>query len=124
MLLDTSAWIEFFISSSKGKKVEELLLQDKPFYICLLTLAEITNWCYKNNADPEVFIAKIRKFSRLLPLPEDILISSGRDYYEIRQKNKKISLIDVIIYSSATFHGLKLLTKDNDFKGLPNVEML
>lgn len=124
VLLDTSAWVEYFTSTEKGKKVKELFYQNIGVYTCPITLAEISVWCYKNNENPGQYIQKIRKLSILLELTEDILVASGRIYSSERKKKSKISLIDCIIYNSARFHGLKLWTKDKDFEGLVDVELI
>lgn len=124
MLFDTSTWVEFFKGTEKGKKVKKLLLDGIPVYTCPITFAEISNWCCKNNEEPEGYIQKMKKLSKTLDIRDDVLVASGRKYYYIRQKNKKISLIDVIIYTTAAFHDVGLLTKDLDFRGLPKVEFL
>lgn len=124
ILLDTSAWIEYFNSTEIGSKVKELFYKKTGVYTCPITLAEVSAWCHKNNVSPEQYIQKIRKLSVILELTEDILISSGRVYSNERKKRGKISLIDCIIYTSARFHGLVLWTKDRDFKGLIDVEMI
>jgi predicted nucleic acid-binding protein len=124
ILLDTSAWVEYFKSTEKGTKVKELFYQNMGVYTCPLTLAEISVWCHKNKENPEAFIQKIKLLSAMLELTADILLASGRTYSVEREKNGKIGLIDCIIYNSARFHGLKLWTKDKDFENLVDVELI
>jgi len=124
MLLDTSIWVEYLTGTERGKKVKELLSQDVVVCTCPLTLAEISAWCHKNNANPQPYLQEIKALSKLLDLSEDILVASGRIYSEERKKKGKISLIDSIIYTTARFHDLELLTKDRDFEGLVGVKML
>lgn len=124
MLVDTSAWVEYFKGSDKGSRVASLLQQDHAVYTCPLTVAEISLWCQRNNHDPLPFVKKLNTLSTILHLSEDILITSGKIYYEERKRNGKIGLIDCIIYTTAVFHGLVLLTADRDFRTLPKVEFL
>jgi predicted nucleic acid-binding protein len=124
ILLDTSTWIEYLASTKLGDEVRALLYQKIGVYTCPLTIAEISVWCHKNNEAPDRYLAKIRELSSMLEITEDILVASGRTYSEERKKGGKIGLVDCIIYDTARFHGLVLWTKDNDFKGLPGVEML
>jgi len=124
MLFDTSVWVEYLSGTETGKKAKGILSKDGIVCTCPLSLAEISVWCHKNNADPQPFLQQIKTLSKLLDLSEDILVASGRIYSEGRKKNGKISLIDAIIYTSARFHNLELLTKDRDFEGLDMVKML
>ncbi|MBS3068267.1 PIN domain-containing protein [Candidatus Micrarchaeota archaeon] len=123
MLLDTSAWIEYLKGTNLGGEIKSLS-EKTSFYTCPLTFAEITNWVYKNNEGPEPHLQKIKNLSKILELNEDILVNSGKTYYRERKNNEKISMIDCIIYTTARYHDLILLTKDNDFKDLPYVRIL
>ena len=124
MLLDTSYWVEYFKGTEKGKKIKDLMEKQEIFYTCPITIAEISVWCHKNNKPPQDFITLIKKMSVILDMGEDILAKSGRIYHKERKKNGKIGLIDCIIYATAQIHGLILLTKDTDFKNLPDVKIL
>ncbi|MEK6981618.1 MAG: PIN domain-containing protein [Candidatus Micrarchaeota archaeon] len=126
MLLDTSAWIEYFKETELGLKVKKFIEEKPVVYTCPITLAEISNWVYKNNEEPFPYIFKIKEISKIIELDEDMLVNAGKIYYQerIQKKNEKIGMIDCIIYSCANFHGLKLLTKDGDFGALSDVELL
>lgn len=124
MLLDTSAWIEYFKGSGKGTKVVSLLEDKKALYTCPLTIAEISHWCLKNKQEPLPFVRKIMTFSSVVDLNVYILVGSGKLYFEERKRNDKISMIDCIIYTTAQLHGLDLLTTDSDFRNLEGVEFL
>ncbi len=123
MLFDTSAWIEFFKGTDKGAKVKDIL-ENQEVYTSAISLAEITKWCVESGLDISVILSHVRRNSIIIEVEDDILIRSGEIYGELRKISSKISLIDVIIYVSATTHGLFLLTTDTDFRKLPMVEML
>lgn len=124
MLLDTSCWIEYFEATEKGKKIKGRMEKQEVFYTCPITIAEISVWCHKNKKTSKDFIDSIKKLSIILDLSNDALEESGRIYNEERKKNGKISLIDCIIYATAQIHSIILLTKDEDFKGLKDVQIL
>ena len=124
MLLDTSAWIEYFKGTEKGAIIQKLFSTEMAVYTCPLTLAEVVYWCHKNNEQLAPILEKIRSLSIILDLTEEIFTKSGEIYYRERQRNDKIGMIDCIIYTSAIMHGLKIITKDRDFEKLPNVEMI
>ncbi len=123
ILLDTWAWIEYFNGTSKGSKVKETI-EKTQVYTSIISLAEISKWVYKNEGNLGPIIKQINVNSIVIDLEEEILIESGRRYNQIRKSKKEIGLIDVIIYTTANIHSLKLLTGDPDFEGLEGVEML
>lgn len=53
MLFDTSAWIEFFQGTEKSKKIENILRTEENF-TSIVTLAEVVNWCFKNNVQDKI----------------------------------------------------------------------
>lgn len=122
-LIDTSAWVEYFKGTPKGKKVKAMIAEGET-YTSAITLAEITKWFNENNLPVEIALHQIKTNSILIPVEEEILIESGKLYTHLRKRKPKIGLIDVIIYSSALLHDLTLITKDSDFSGLPKVEMI
>ena len=124
MLLDTSAWVEYFQDTEKGKKIAKIIGTAETICVCPLTYAEISAWATKNNADPHNYISKINELSRTIYLEEEILVLGGKIHCNQRKENRKISLVDAVIYSSSAVHGLTLLTCDADFAGLANVEIL
>lgn len=122
-LLDTSAWVEFFKGSPLGREVKGIIAGEQ-VYTSAITLAEITRWVFDNNGDVRFALQQIHENSIIIPVEEPILVESGLRYTALRNRNKKMGLIDVIIYITALLHGLELLTTDHDFKGLPFVILL
>jgi predicted nucleic acid-binding protein len=123
MLLDSSAWIELFIQSEKGKEVKKILETQRCF-TSIVSIAEITNWCLKNDRDHKKWINYIEKISQVIPLNKKIVELAG----QINFKNKKIiknwGMLDSLIYSTALIYNLTVLTKDHHFKTLNNVNIL
>lgn len=122
-LLDTSAWVEYFKGSEKGKKVLKIAAEEE-MYTSAITFAEIARWVVDNGGDVYFVLSQIKKNSVIIQLEEPILVESGKIYRSLRKIKKSIGLIDVIIYVSALLHGLELVTGDYDFQGLPAVVMI
>ena len=122
-LLDTSAWVEYFKGSEKGRKVLKVL-EEEEIYTSAITFAEITRWVVDNRGNVDSVLSLIRRNSVIIQLEEPILVESGKIYGQLRKIKKSIGLIDVIIYISALLHGLELVTGDYDFHGLPAVVMI
>ncbi|MEK6947942.1 MAG: PIN domain-containing protein [Nanoarchaeota archaeon] len=122
-VLDTSAWIEYLNGTEKGLNVKNII-DNGIIYTSSITLAELSKWVHENNGDIFPVIEKVKTSSTLILLEENILVESGKTYNELRKTRKKISLIDSIIYTTCLIHGLNLITKDSDFKDLPNVKSI
>lgn len=124
MLFDTSAWIEFFQGTEKGKTVEEILKREENF-TSIVTLSEAVNWCLRNKPDKtKDYINGIKNGSRILDVSETIAVCAGKLNFERKKIAKNWGMIDSIILATAQIYNLKILTKDSGFKDLPNVEML
>ena len=124
MLLDTYAWIEFFIGSEEGKRVEEMIKSGNKIYTCILSLAEIVSWCLRNGENVEEKITVVKSYSDILDLNETITETGGRINFATRKTVKDFGMIDSLIYATAQTYGLKLLTGDEHFKNLEDVVML
>lgn len=125
MILDSSAWVEFFQNTKHAQTVVSAIKDNKSF-TSIMTLAEISNWCCKNNheeAMPKI-IESVKNSTKLLDVSENILITAGKLNYERKKSGKKWGMIDSIIVATALTYGLKILTKDYAFRDLPDAEVL
>lgn len=125
MLLDTSAWIEFFKGSEKGKQVGKILESEENF-TSIVTFAEVTNWSLRNNLEGKInsYINGIRKGSETIDLDEKMMILAGRLNYERKKSAKEWGMMDSFILATSLLYDLKILTKDSQFEDLDNVEIL
>lgn len=123
MLLDTSAWIEFFIGSAKGKRVRQVL-GEEDCYTSIVSLAEVTNWALKENKEVSPLIGAIKQLSNVIGLDEDITVLAGELNFERKKIIKKWGMLDSFILATGSIYGLKIITKDSDFIDLPNIEKL
>jgi predicted nucleic acid-binding protein len=125
MILDTSAWIEFFMDTKK-REIVWAVLKEKECFTSIITLAEISNWCWKNNLSSQIqpYVDGIKNNSRVLGVDEEILLNAGKLNYERKKIVNGWGMVDSVLLSTAQVYGLGILTKDFDFKGLPGVEIL
>ncbi|MBI5226963.1 PIN domain-containing protein [Candidatus Micrarchaeota archaeon] len=124
MLLDTSAWIEIAQGTEKGRKILEITSTSLALYTNIITIAEVSQWAEKNKLDINEELRKITNNSTIIQMEFEMLKVAGKDYCMLRKIKKKISLIDSIIYTSASIHNLELVTADRDFEGLENVRFV
>lgn len=123
MLIDSYAWIEFFQGSEKGEKVE-CILKFTECFTSIVSIAEIIEWCFKNNRDYQDRINRIKTLSKIINLNEEIVELAGKFNFLNKKKIKGRGMLDSLIYSTALIYNLKVLTGDRHFKELDNVEML
>ena len=125
MLLDTSAWIELFQETDRTAIVKNVLETEENF-TSTITFAEMVNWCFRNKKEDKItaYLKGIRHGSTILDLNEAIIISAGKLNYERKKIVKNWGIVDSLILSTSLFYNLKILTKDNHFKDLENVEIL
>jgi len=117
-LLDSSFWLNYF-HNGFGR---ELIDGDENLYTSVLSLFEIKRKLLKQNEKASV-INKVLRFIKLrsfiVQLSEKIVEEAAKISDE-----KSLHAIDSLIYTSSIFNNLTLLTFDNDFRGLKNVEVL
>jgi predicted nucleic acid-binding protein len=125
MILDTYAWIEFFKGSERGKKVEDILKKER-CYTSAVSLAEIVEWCFKNNLEQKIeeYVVKIKNGTLVIFLGDIISTLAGKLNYERKKKIRGWGMLDSFILASANLNNLKILTGDKHFRDLPNVIML
>ncbi len=124
MLLDSSAWVEFFQGSEKGKEVR-LVLEREESFTSLVTFSEIAQWCLRTGRkDLMICIEAVKRMSRILVPTEVISIVAGKMNYERKKAGKKWGMMDSIIVATAQVYGLKVLTKDNGFRDLAEAQIL
>jgi len=124
MILDSFAWIELFIGSDKGKIVEKKITEAVDCFTSIISLGEISEWCMKNGKNTEERIGIIKKYSVVIELNESIAILAGKINFEHKKSIKNWGMCDSIIYATAKFYNLQVLTGDRHFQNLDGVVML
>tara|TARA_Y100000310_G_C20442828_1_gene696918 strand:+ start:430 stop:804 length:375 start_codon:yes stop_codon:yes gene_type:complete len=122
MLLDSCVLIEFFQGGRNSEEIEHLLSTQRCF-TSLVTLAEITAWCLREDRPYRERLSQIKKITEVLDLDEDIVELAGNISFERKKVLHNWGMLDSFIYASAQIYGLKLLTMDHHFDGLDGVEI-
>ena len=118
-LLDSFAWVEYFTGSEKGATVRDYVEGDEPLYTPSICLTEIKSRYLRDKKDPTTRIQLIVERSFIMELNKEIALLAA----DIKHKHK-LHTIDAIIYATAQHRGLTLVTGDQHFKGMRNVEMI
>jgi predicted nucleic acid-binding protein len=121
VLIDTSAWIEFFFGSKKGVEVNKIIKSDEPIVSNPIIEFEVLNNMAKRRTIKiaEAALAYVRACSNRIDLYPEIVSESVK----VRLTHK-LGLADSFVYGTASKTGAKLITADNDFRRLKGVEVL
>jgi len=117
IVFDTYAWIEYFLGTDKGKKVDNYL-SDNEIITPILVIIELNCKSDKEEWNFEEYLDFINSKSTISFINWDIAKMCSKAYLEERKKHKDFSLIDAIILSTARINNSKILTGDKHFVGL------
>ena len=126
-LVDTYALMEWFIWANKNyKKYFEQIQQRKNSYVSEITLVELFHHVYHNKGKDkaEIIYSSVVNYLNIVKMDEEIIKNAGIFRSKMLKKKKALSYADCINYSIAGKMNLKLLTGDEDFKGIQNVEFV
>jgi predicted nucleic acid-binding protein len=122
-ILDSYAWIEYFMGTKKGEKVKPIIEGLEEKITPTICLAEV--YAKTVRVEGEELAEKQRKFikerSVLIPLDEAIAVESAKIDAVMKKKVKGWGLADSIIYSTGLVKKAKIVTGDVHFKNLENV---
>lgn len=124
-ILDSYAWIEYFLGSQKGLKVKNLLEDEKNKVVTVeCCLAELKSWALKNNFDFNGYYKVIRADSWIFKVIQPDWLKAADKRREQRKHHKDFGLIDAVLLVKQEELGGKIVSGDKHFKGLKDVVFL
>ncbi len=124
MMIDSFAWIEYFMGTEKGEKVREIVEGDEVLYTSPVILAEVFSKSQRTDGRGKERVEFILRRCVVVELDDEIGIEAGKIHAEMKPKMKDFGMIDALILASAKKRGLKILTGDKHFEHFENVVML
>jgi predicted nucleic acid-binding protein len=124
MLLDSFAWIEYFIGTQKGEEVKKLVDDDIQLYTSPIVIAEIYSKSLRTDGNAEVRKDFIIKRCALIIIDENIAVEAAKIHAENKIKTPDFGLADAFILASARNKRLNVLTGDPHFKDFKDAVML
>lgn len=123
LIIDASAWVEYLTGSQKGEKVRKYF-EEYELYTSTVSVSEVIAKMLREGFSEEIAILAIPARSQIVPIDFGIASDAGKAYYILRKKKDKISLSDTICLSTARKISGKVLTFDNDFRGIAEAIVL
>lgn len=114
ILVDASVWIKFFRSAHAPESADlDDLLEMRAVQTCWPVRVEVIS-----GAKSEHERSKLRDLFLAIPLlefPVDIWDRLEEARFRLARKGHQVSLVDLLIACTASFHGIPLWTLDKDF---------
>ncbi len=124
MMLDSFAWMEYFMGTAKGEKVKKLVDDDSQLYTSPIVIAEIYSKSLRTDGNAEERKDFIIKRCAVISLDVNIAVESAKIHAENKVKTHDFGLADAIILASARSRNMKVLTGDIHFREFKDAVML
>lgn len=119
IVFDSHAWLEYFSGSDKGKIVKEIIESQEEILTPSVCLAEIKRKYMRENKEYKSRIKFILNRSKVIKIDINIALTTASVSYE-----KKLYMIDAIVYACGINTNSEVLTGDPHFRDLDNVKFL
>lgn len=124
-IIDAYAWIEYFRGSTIGVKVKSLVENPENKIIThLFTLAELASSYGREGLSFEMEEKLLLSLSSIHHPDISFAVEAGKLHAELRRERKHIGLADTMVLLTARKLGGKVVTGDEDFRGLKEVIMI
>src|SRR3989338_1266449 len=121
-VIDTSAWVEYFQGSDKGRVVKEIVENKKnKIHTNLVNYAELISFFHRNNKDFERVKQLVYGLTAFFYFYYDFAEEAGEIHAELKRTKRNISLADAFVIATAKKLKAKIVTADYDFDNLDNV---
>ena len=118
--IDSSAWIDYFSGSEKGKKVKEIMSkQGVMIYTSGMTVAEVATKFIRENQPADQAVAAMQALASLVSFDFALGKNTALAYVHRRKTHGKFGLVDAHVLAAARQLQGKVVTCDADFLGLP-----
>ncbi len=124
MLLDSFAWMEYFMGTQEGENVRKLVDDDIQLYTSPIVIAEIYSKSLRTDGNAEERKDFIIKRCALIVLDENIAVEAAKIHAENKIKKPDFGLADAIILASARNRNIKVVTGDPHFKDFKDAIMM
>lgn len=117
-VIDSYAWIEYFIESKKGKIVGKIIESaENEIFTSIITIAEVSSVSKRENRDVELAYETIANLSKIFFINPQLAKEAGILHAETRKRVKDFGLADAFVLLTARKLGAKIVTGDPHFKG-------
>lgn len=113
ILVDTSAWIDFFRGHDPVAERVDLLLEGNEAALCGPVLTELRRGL--RSASERKRVLPLLSGCQCLEQPADLWVAAGELGYALRRRGATVKTLDLLIATYAVAADVPLLTTDADF---------
>ena len=132
IVVDSYAWIEHFLGSEKGRKVDDILENADEVYTPDTVLAEVARKFIREGIEAKTvneWITQIVDSTKIICVDSKLAVAAAQCYLVMAADARKSrlnvpSLFDAIVLSISKSLNSKVLTGDRHFKDLPETVWL
>jgi predicted nucleic acid-binding protein len=115
ILVDTSAWVEFFRGRGPLAGAVESLLETNDVALCGPVITELRRGLHPRE---RVKVMSLLQACHLLEQPPNLWEDAGELGFAAGRRGATVKSLDLLIAAYALSHAVPLLTKDRDFSTL------
>lgn len=124
-VIDAYAWVEYFNGTSLGEKVRKIVENDSnTIYTNVITIAELSSHFQRKGSSFEEARKIILSLSSIYNVSLEFAEEAGKSHAILRTKRKHMGLADVFVLQTARNLRAKVVTGDEDFRGLSEAVMI
>jgi predicted nucleic acid-binding protein len=123
-LIDTYAWVEYFIGSNKGKVVKKVVEEENVITTPECVLAELKGWAIRESLDFEELYTVVRKLSDIQCITTSDWLEAASIRSEMRKTSKDFGMIDALIIAQQKRLGYKVVSGDPHFENIEDTIFL
>ncbi|MBI3033262.1 type II toxin-antitoxin system VapC family toxin [Candidatus Woesearchaeota archaeon] len=120
ILLDTCAVIDLLSGKGNYKQLQEIIATQS----VAISSISINELLIDARQAKKQIIYEFMKSVEIIPFDEQAAIESVKIEEELTKKGSKIGKLDIFIAGICRVHKLMLITSDNDFKKIPQLDMV
>ncbi|MFH1916518.1 MAG: PIN domain-containing protein [Nanoarchaeota archaeon] len=125
LFIDSSAWIEYFAGTEKGRRIREYIQKEGvAIHITGLIVSEVCTKFLKDGLVAEQAMVMLRDLSVLQPYDYELGLETAKIYVKERKTRPKFGLADAHVLAASRKKKAKLITCDRDFEGIAEVVLI
>ena len=120
ILVDTSAWIDFFRGKGRLASAVDTALESAEAALCGPVMTEIRRGLRREQRGR---VLGLLEGCQLLEQPDDLWAIAGDLGALLARRGQTVKTLDLLIATYAIAHGARLLTADADFKAIARAKV-